>query len=152
MSRNFHFVTNCVGCGDGRAIRDMVDHDRQRDISRRTFLRHVDPEEMRQIEESLGYVVHGKGLHMASDYHVRYSRSFFRGRPCYYFTWSCIEYIFQEDRHEDPAKVRQHVAAATHESNPGRTVQDARRQVLASDLAGDWRAATHCGHETPVCG
>lgn len=88
------FVCDCVSCGDGRAIQDMVDRSRQ--ITRRTFLRHVDREEMRRIEGMLSYATGSeRGLHMANDWAVSYHKSRFRGRPCVYFDWSAIEHIFQ---------------------------------------------------------
>lgn len=89
------FETTCVGSGDGRAIRAMVES--ARDITRRTFLKHVDRTELRDIESQLGYALHPKqGLTMAGDFHPSYHRSTYRGRACVYFVWSAIEHIFTE--------------------------------------------------------
>jgi len=86
------FVTDCIH-SDGWSIRGMIDE--SRDISRRTFLQHVDRENLREVELRLGYSDHpSHGLTMAGDYHVSYSKSVYRGRPCVYFTWSAIEHIF----------------------------------------------------------
>jgi hypothetical protein len=34
------------------------------------------------------------GLTIKNDWHIRYSKSYYKGQPCYYFTHSGIEYIF----------------------------------------------------------
>lgn len=87
------FVTTCVNAGIGKDIDDMVD--RSRDISRRTFLKHVDRNNLKEIEGNLGYADHpSKGLTMAGDYHVSYAKSKFRGKPCVFFIWSAIEHVF----------------------------------------------------------
>lgn len=65
------------------------------DVTRRTFLKHVDQEELSQIERALGYEEHhSKGLTMAQDWHVTYHRSNLKGRRVYYFQHSRIEYVF----------------------------------------------------------
>jgi hypothetical protein len=67
------------------------------DISRGTFLKYVDRDEMRQIEDDLGYVRDPRrGLTMAKDYHVSYHRSTLRGCPAVYFDWSAIEFVFTD--------------------------------------------------------
>ena len=86
------FKTNCVN-STGPAIQDMVD--RCIDVSRRTFLKHVDREDLAALESALGYADHpSRGLTMAADWHVSYHRSKYRGRLCYYLRHSAIEYIF----------------------------------------------------------
>lgn len=60
-------------------------------ISRRTFLKHVDRDELRREEQRLGY---GRGLPMSRDWHITYHRSTWKGRPAYFFCWSAIEHIF----------------------------------------------------------
>lgn len=93
------FVTNCVN-STSRDITPMVDA--EKDITRRTFLQHVDRENLRDVEKSLGYDEHpSQGLTMAGDYHVSYHRSVFRGQPCYFFRWSSIEYVFIEPKERD---------------------------------------------------
>jgi hypothetical protein len=82
------YLTNCVN-SDGDAINAMIDAARQ--ISRRTFLRYVDRDSLRDIERQLGYSA--RGLRMANDWHVTYHRSTFNGRPCCYFVHSAIEYL-----------------------------------------------------------
>lgn len=89
-TRSYVYVTNCVQAA-GHDIQAMVDD--SRDITRRTFLRYVDKASLAELERDLGY---GSWLHMASDWHVSYSRSRYRGRPCVYFTQSAIEYVFSK--------------------------------------------------------
>jgi hypothetical protein len=65
-----------------------------RDITRRTFLRHVERTDLAELERGLGYE-RGPGLlHMASDWAVSYHRSKLHGRTVYYFRHSAIEYVF----------------------------------------------------------
>ena len=61
------------------------------EITRRTFLKHVNLDDLKILEEDLGYDRH---LHMASDYAVSYYRSKLHGKRVYYFTQSSIEYVF----------------------------------------------------------
>jgi len=98
MSKNFVFVTTCVSA-KGRHIRNMVDHCKQRDITRETFLQYVDYQSvLAEIEAGCGYsTTNDGGLRMGNDSYVSYSKSVYRGCPCVYFTWSAIEYIFVED-------------------------------------------------------
>lgn len=71
-------------------------------ISRRTFLQHVDREDMRELEHELGYERDTRrGLTMANDYHVSYHRSTLHGERVYYFTHSAIEYVFTEPKREE---------------------------------------------------
>ena len=69
--------------------------DSARDITRRTFLRHVDREQMREMEKGFGYSVsRDGGLTMPRDYHVSYHRSRLHGETVYFFKHSAIEYVF----------------------------------------------------------
>lgn len=88
------FIGTCVGASSGEAIRDMVE--KATPITRATFLKSVDEEEMIDIERSLGYERrHSRvGLTMAKDWHVGYFKSFYEGRPVVYFDHSRIEHIF----------------------------------------------------------
>ncbi len=91
---NMRFVTSCVN-STAAAITPMVDQ--ERGITRSTFLKYVDRDNLRDVESQLGYSVHpSQGLTMAGDYHVSYHKSRFRGKPCVYFRWSCIEHVFVE--------------------------------------------------------
>jgi hypothetical protein len=93
MSERLSFAFNCVGAPDVQALSECLWE--ARDITRKTFRSHVDTEQLREIELGFGYVSHPKqGLTMAGDFHVRYCRSRYKGRTCYYFVWSAFEYIF----------------------------------------------------------
>jgi GNAT superfamily N-acetyltransferase len=77
--------------------------DASTDVTRKTFLKHVDRESLREVEKSLGYFEHpSQGLTMAGDWHVSYHRGYFIGKPVYYFVHSAIEYIFM-----DPYDIRE---------------------------------------------
>jgi len=66
--------------------------DEARDISRATFLKHCDAQD---VIKGMGYSIGPeKGLHLKDDYHVSYHKSRYRGKPCYFMCWSAIEYIF----------------------------------------------------------
>jgi hypothetical protein len=88
------FFNSCVGWCESDVhapggLCDLIDN--RRTISRRTFLRHVDRDELRDIERDLGY---GAWLRMAADWHVEYFRSTLHGRRVYGFRHSAIEYVF----------------------------------------------------------
>jgi hypothetical protein len=89
----YTFITDCVGWRSGDDINDMKEHSRP--ISRRAFLRRVDPQQMADLEQQLGYERRAdKGLTMAGDWHVGYFEGTFVGVPAVYFAWSGIEHIF----------------------------------------------------------
>lgn len=94
MPRKYTFWTDCIS-SNYQTITPIV-HD-ARDITRRTFLQHVDRDKLREIEQRLGYATHPRqGLTMAADYHVSYHRSRHKGKTVYFFRWSCIEHIFTQ--------------------------------------------------------
>ena len=86
------YITNCVH-STCQSIVDMINQEET--ITRATFCKHVDKKDREKLEKSLGYAV-GKegGLHMKEDWAVSYHKSEFEDKPCVYFTWSAIEYIF----------------------------------------------------------
>jgi len=89
MAKSFNnFLGNCIGL-NGDSINRMKDDSVS--ITRKTFLKYVPYSIMKDMETSLGY---DNNLRMASDWHVSYHKSTYKGRPCYYFCWSAIEYIF----------------------------------------------------------
>ena len=78
----------------GGGLGDMIDS--SLDVSRKTFLQHVDRESLHNLEETLGYEKHPKqGLTMAGDLHVSYHRSKLHGETVYYLKHSAIEYVFK---------------------------------------------------------
>lgn len=98
MSRPYRFFSDCVRWdrNDVPALSEMIST--ARDITRRTFLAHVDPESRRECERMNGYELHGrKGLTMARDYHVSYHRGTLHGRRVYFYNWSAIEHVFTLD-------------------------------------------------------
>lgn len=91
----YHFYSTCVNWPRGKVDSLTKCVDDAITISRRTFLKHVCREELREIERSLGYSDHWKqGLTMPADWAVSYHRSKYLGKRVYYFDWSCIEYVF----------------------------------------------------------
>jgi hypothetical protein len=65
------------------------------DISRRTFLKYIDKEDLKELELNLSYSTHPKkGLTMAGDYAVSYRRSKLHEKRVYFFNHSMIEYVF----------------------------------------------------------
>ena len=79
---------NCVG-SDADTVNAIID--RNREITRRTFTRHVDLEDLKLVERSLGY---DKDFRMTQDWHVSYHKSRLDGKPVYYFRHSAIEFVF----------------------------------------------------------
>lgn len=90
--KKLSFQLSCIeGCGD--SINEMKANSTS--IVRSTFLKHVDREQMKQLQVQLGYELNAMlGLTMASDFLVGYYKSTYQGKPCYYFAYSGIEYIF----------------------------------------------------------
>ncbi len=94
----YRYFNNCVGwdssdVNNPGGLQDMID--KAIDITRETFLKNVDKEELKDIENNLGYVNNAKhGLIMANDYHVKYYRSKLHGKRVYFFVQSCVEYVF----------------------------------------------------------
>ena len=86
------FQFTCVGA-TGRNLENLFHIiENNREITRKTFLKYVDREEMKDIENQLGY---GSWLRMSQDWHVSYHKSkTLEGLPVYYFRHSAIEYVF----------------------------------------------------------
>lgn len=64
-------------------------------VTRRTFLHHVNRDDLKAIEEALGY---DRGFRMSGDWHVSYHRSKLHGVTVYYFKHSAIEYVFKPSK------------------------------------------------------
>ena len=99
MNATMQFYTNCVNwprddVHEDGGLCDMIDE--ARDITRRTFCRHVDRLDREGVERQLGYDLNGRTgcLTMKRDYHVSYHRSNLHGQRVYFFTHSAIEYVF----------------------------------------------------------
>jgi hypothetical protein len=64
----------------------------EQEITRQTFLKHVNKDELREIEQSLGY---DRNFPMSKDWHVTYHKSKTpTGKRTYFFCHSAIEYVF----------------------------------------------------------
>jgi hypothetical protein len=91
----FKFYSDCVGWPSDKidALHEVIDSGKQ--ITRETFLKHVDRDGLRELETALGYEQNAmKGLTMAGDWHVDYRRSTMNGQRCYLFVHSAIEFVF----------------------------------------------------------
>ena len=88
----YHYFKSCVDTR-GREVdwlRDMIDDGRE--ITWRTFIKHVPVDEIRGLFPY--YHWRGGGLHIKDDWGVQFFRSKWNGRRCYYLNHSSIEYIF----------------------------------------------------------
>lgn len=89
------FYCDCVSWPAGKvnALTTMVDDSIE--VTRSTFMRHVDLADLKDLEVRLGYALHSsQGLTMAGDWHVSYHRSKLNGFRVYYLRHSSIEYVF----------------------------------------------------------
>lgn len=96
-AQRLRFFSDCVNWPDDQVedLKEMIYVGQE--ISRAVFLRSVDLEEMKELEQRLGYERDPrKGLTMAKDWCVSYYRSTLRGCPAVYFKWSAIEHVFTD--------------------------------------------------------
>ncbi|MDD4181973.1 MAG: hypothetical protein PHE87_10100 [Victivallaceae bacterium] len=85
-----HYLTNCVS-SDANSISNMIDGSRE--IGYRSFIQQVSLEHLLAVLP--GYHINrSQGLTLRDDWHVRYYRSIYRGKPCVYLCHSAIEYVF----------------------------------------------------------
>lgn len=85
--RNKLVYTACCVSSTANAIDDMIDQSRE--ITYKTFIKYVD------CKELLNMFCEGFGWKsLKRDYHVRYFKSVYMGKPCYYLDHSSIEYIW----------------------------------------------------------
>jgi len=98
----FYYETCCVN-STAKLINAMTD--RAREVTWATFRRHVHWTEVRGVFPFYSY--HGElhnpetdeltaPMHIKDDFAVRFCKSRYDGRPCYYIIHSGIEYIFTE--------------------------------------------------------
>lgn len=80
------YLTCCVN-STARLIDNMVGI--AKEITCKTFLRRADID-----VESFGYVRRGKGLKLQNDWYVRFYKSRYGGKLCYYMVHSATEYIY----------------------------------------------------------
>lgn len=86
------FLRDCTTFTTGTVchLENMIDT--ANEITWRTFIKHVDIEEIRALFPT--YDWKGAGLHIKDDYAVSFYKSTFRNKPCCYLVHSSIEYIF----------------------------------------------------------
>jgi len=96
MTKNWVFLTDCIGSNDGPGIQAMVDG--ATDLTYATVRKHLG-DALVELERALGYDVgHERGgLRMRKDWAVSYARSQYQGRECIYVRWSAIEHIFVQE-------------------------------------------------------
>ena len=94
---SYQYYASCVTWpedpyADGGLI-DMIDGSIQ--VARRTLLRAVGEDNLRELEASLGYARWWRqGMTMAQDHHVTYHRSKLYEERVYYVKHSAIEHVF----------------------------------------------------------
>jgi hypothetical protein len=94
--RKAELHVTCVEA-NGEEIAAMID--RSREISFATFKRRCN---WVPVAKSMGYQVGPRTrqnrtwLRLDEDYHVRFYKSVYQGKPCYYMDHSAIEYVFMK--------------------------------------------------------
>ena len=92
MKNSKSYYGNCVSfLLPVRYLSAMIDSGVE--ITRRTFLRHVNREDLKMLEADLCY--EKGGLQMASDWAVGYYKGKLRGQEVVWFSHSAIEYVFK---------------------------------------------------------
>ena len=96
------FLTNCVNWPREDVHRegglcDMIQS--AKNITRQTFLKHVDRVDLNELEYRFGYYPADRTarLRMSKDWAVGYHRGQLHGRRVYFFKQSAIEYVFADD-------------------------------------------------------
>lgn len=88
----YRYVGRCVEL-NGDDLAEMIDF--AREVTRATFIRRVGRKSYLRLSDALGYCQSSlRGLTLANDDHVRYHRSVYRGKPCYFVVHGAIEYVF----------------------------------------------------------
>ena len=90
----YEYVGCCVDL-KGCDITEMCDG--ATEVSYRTVRKRLGKALMK-FAASMGYKTSPggsrRGLFLSNDYHVRYYKSRYKGKPCYYIDHSCIDYVF----------------------------------------------------------
>jgi len=105
----YEYVGCCVDL-KGRDITEMCDC--ATEVSYQTVRKRLG-EALMNFAASMGYETSPggskRGLFLSNDYHVRYYKSTYKGKPCYYIDHSCIEYVFikkQSKKEKNNVKTR----------------------------------------------
>lgn len=94
QAARFKLQGNCVNCGEENVPLLEAMQEEGEEIGYKAFVAAVDPEDLEELTESLGYK--RMGLKLKDDWHVSYHRSRWGDKPCVYMTHSMIEYWFYE--------------------------------------------------------
>jgi hypothetical protein len=86
MRQKLTYTTNCVS-STANAIIEMVN--KSREITYETFIKYVSSQELLEM-----FCNGLKWKSLKRDKHVRYYKSTYNGKPCYYLDHSAIEYIW----------------------------------------------------------
>jgi hypothetical protein len=96
----FDLTVRCVDVPSHQVHKLEALYDRDRPIQFRTFARHV---YWQQLARQMGYVIGAScGLRLSRDYHVRFYRSRWEGKPCYHMVHSAIDFVFTETTGSHP--------------------------------------------------
>ena len=95
-SKPYRYLECCIN-STAKDIHAMIDA--AKEVTLGTMRRNCD---LNDLEKQFAYDTGGErgGLRLKDDWHVRYYKSVYKGRPCYYLKHSAIEYIFVKDRNE----------------------------------------------------
>ena len=96
----FQFETTCIN-STAEAIWDMTDNDKE--VTWKTFVKHVPLASIKDIFPMYSY--RGEmynpdtgelkiGFHIKDDWAVRFAKSRYKGKPCYFIQHSAIEYVW----------------------------------------------------------
>ena len=88
----YKYAFNCTELKkrDVQKLIDMVDN--AKSITYTTFRRHCT--DVKDIAKDLGY---NCGLKLQDDPYVSFYKSTFGDKPCYFFVWSAMEFIWLKD-------------------------------------------------------
>lgn len=88
----YELTHRCVDCSQNEVPALHAMTEQARSISFRTFAARCN---WKPIAAMMGYTVGpGKGLRLAHDRCVKFFRSTWNGKPCYYMQHSAIEFVF----------------------------------------------------------
>jgi hypothetical protein len=89
------FIGTCID-SDGESIREMINSSEE--ITRLKLKKCIGEFEYSHVCEGLGYAKTKRdGLTMKNDWHVRYFKGIYQGKPVVFLRWSGIEYIWRTE-------------------------------------------------------
>lgn len=94
MAEKMVLATTCVSDNSHSHVQALeAMYDAELEINFKTFAKHCD---WREWAEGNGYAVKpfSKELWLSADWAVRFYRSKWKGRRCYYMDWSSIDHVF----------------------------------------------------------